>query len=285
MSSFPIKKIIQISCGEHNYLALSSKGEIYGWRYNEWGQVGCGQTREKCVLIPIKIDISIPIKFIYCSLPNHTFVVDIEGSVYYWGRNYKYGIQWIPKKMILKNVIKISGIKWSDDYFILNESGKVSMYNFYENKIMCEIIVGLKVNDIFNYLCETEECVHKFDRWKSMNELKNEFKRTNFVNFYDYYSAIYNTTYKTIHVKSEQSYGQEVKYLTTKEIEINPEYNSQTNENLLVIRDNNVFERKFQNSFNLMKKIGSGSFGEVLMVEEITTDDLVAIKKIRIQSK
>ena len=105
--------------------------------------------------------------------------------------------------------------------------------------------------------------------------------KTNFINFYDYFSSKHNITYKTIHVKSEESYGQEVKYLTTKEIQINREYNRQTDDNILVIRDKNVFERKFRNSFNLMNRIGSGAFGEVVMVKERATDDLFAIKKLK----
>ena len=54
---------------------------------------------------------------------------------------------------------------------------------------------------------------------------------------------------------------------------------------ILVIVNNFLRQRKFQSSFSLMRKIGEGAFGEVFMVKERTTDDLFAIKKIRIQSK
>ena len=66
---------------------------------------------------------------------------------------------------------------------------------------------------------------------------------------------------------------------------MNPEYNRQTNENVLVLIDKNVFDRKFQNSFSVIEMIGSGSFGEVFKVKERTTEDSMAIKRIKIQSK
>ena len=111
------------------------------------------------------------------------------------GEKSKNEIQWKPIKMILKNVIKINKVIFKDcDYIILKQIGKVLCYNSDENKIMFEIIVGLKVNDIFENLFETEECVYEFD-------LENEVKKINFVNFYDYFSSIHKLlrVYKTIH--------------------------------------------------------------------------------------
>jgi hypothetical protein len=162
---------------------------------------------------------------------------------------------------------------------VLEETGKVFIYCFYQNKIIREIIVGLKFKDIYFDLCETDQGVYQFDY------CNNDLKKTNFINFYDYYSSEENKTYKTIHIKTEETYGQKVKYLTTKEIQLNPEYNRQTNENVLVLIDKNVFDRKFQNSFSVIKMIGSGSFGEVFKVKERTTEDSMAIKRIKIQSK
>ena len=183
--------------------------------------------------------------------------------------------------MILKNVIKINKVIFKDcDYIILKQIGKVLCYNSDENKIMFEIIVGLKVNDIFENLFETEECVYEFDLEK------NEVKKTNFVNFYHYFSSIQKLlrVYKTIDVNIEENNGQEVKYLTTKEIQLNPEYNPQTNENILIFRDKNVFDRKFNNSFQLIgDRIGEGSFGVVFRVKERKNQDLFAIKTIEMR--
>ena len=144
----------------------------------------------------------------------------------------------------------------------MEETGKSFVYSFDENKIIRQMIVELKVNDISENLCQTEEYVYQMD-----NNFEKIYFKTNFINFYDYYSSKENITYKTIYIKTEESYGQEVKYLTTKEIQFNPEYNRQTNEKLLILIHKSVFDRKFQNSFNIIKTIGSGSFGEVFVKE------------------
>ena len=274
---FTDKNIIQISCGTAYYLALSSNGTVFEWGLNYEGLVGKGKNKEENVLVPKVIKISMPIKFIDCS-DDISFAVDIEGSGYYWGLTSKEIVS-RPKKLCIDHVKKIQKhpCTVSNECILLKECGKVVFFNFVEN---IEIIVGLKVNDIFNDLCETEDCVQRIDFDKGV------MNKTNFINFYDYFSSKYKKFCNTIHVKTEDIDGQGFKYLTIKEIQLNPEYNRQTNvENVLVLNDRNVFDRKFQKSFNMIKKIGEGSFGEVFMANERTTQDLVAIKRIRIQGK
>ena len=65
---------------------------------------------------------------------------------------------------------------------------------------------------------------------------------------------------------------------------MNPEYNPQINENILILSDKNVFNKKFQNSYNVIKKIGEGGFGLVIMVKEKTTEEYFAIKRIEMRS-
>jgi alpha-tubulin suppressor-like RCC1 family protein len=45
--------IMDVSCGEHHCLAISNKGEIFSWGYNEYGQIGNGNSENQ--LTPIKI--------------------------------------------------------------------------------------------------------------------------------------------------------------------------------------------------------------------------------------
>ena len=242
---------------------------------------GCGNICEVDVIVPKLIDshlfeILLPIKFIDCN-DNHSFAVDIEGGVSYWGR-IGCDIQWTPTKLNVNNVMKINSL---DECIILKETGKLFVYSFSENIIIEEIIVGFKVEDISRNLYETEECVYR--RESDEFEIKI-IKKTNFINFYDYYSSEENITYKTIHIKTEENNGQVVKYLTTKEIQLNPEYNRQTNEELLVFKEKNVFDTKFHNSFQLIgDRIGEGSFGEVFRVKERKTQDLFAIKRIEMR--
>ena len=269
--------ILQIICDWKHCLALSSKGKIYGWGCNAEGQVGCGKrARRNYVLVPKIIVFEVAIKYIETSGYVST-AIDINGNAFYWGNTSK-GIQWKTKKMFVEGVNKIK-VSWAskDQGVILNESGKVFVYSFTADKIIFEIIVGLKVVDIIYFLCQTQESVHRLIHKKGVSE------KLNFINFYEYYSSEENTTYKTIDVMTEQSYGQKVKYLTTKEIQLNPEYNRQTNEELLILKDKNVFNKKHENSFAMIKILGQGSFGEVGMVKEKLTDDFFAIKKIEIK--
>ena len=62
---------------------------------------------------------------------------------------------------------------------------------------------------------------------------------------------------------------------------MNNENNRQTNENILALKDENVFNRKFQKSFNVLKKIGKGAFGEVFMGKERSNGDMVANQNTR----
>ena len=38
------KKVVQVACGSHHTMALTSDGDIYAWGQNSSGQVGCGST-------------------------------------------------------------------------------------------------------------------------------------------------------------------------------------------------------------------------------------------------
>ena len=264
---FSNKNIIKISCHRNHSLALSSNGKVYGWGHNgsyfseeEW----CGKT-----LVPMEIQFEYPIKYITGSA-FLSFAIDINGNAFYWGKSLNE-IQWKANKMNVNNVKKIQNFE--NQCIVLKESGKVFVYSFDENLIIFEIIVGLKVNDIFKNLCQTEECVYQLEKETKV------LKKTNFINFYDYSPKL-----KTIHVKTEENNGQVVKYLTNREIQLNPEYNRQTNEELLVFKDNNVFDRKFHNSFEIIgEKIGEGSFGEVFRVKEIRSQDIFAIKRIEMR--
>ena len=182
--------------------------------------------------------------------------------------------------MIINNVKSLQKIESQNECIVLKESGNVFIYEL-DQGLITEIVLDFQVIDLFYdyhaYLFEISEGILKFDVETRV------VKNLNHANFYDYYSSENNITYKTIHVKSETNDGQEVKYLTTKEIQLNPEYNRQTNENVLVFEEKNVFNRKFQNIFVPIKRLGKGSFGKVFKVVEKTTRDMFAIKKIKMK--
>ena len=257
-------KIIEIDCGFKHCLALSSEGIVYGWGRNTEGQLGCDHNQVKCILIPAVIQFDIPIKLIH-SFYDLSFAVDINGNAFYWGKRSKQ-IQLKPKKMS-EEVIKLNNLS-TDECIVLKESGKVFVYSFEENKIMREIIIGLKVTDIVWNLFETEDCVQQID------EKTGDLVKTNFINFYDYFSTKHNKTYKTIHVNSEETEGQVVKYLITKEIQF------ESHKNQLIFTDKHVFDRKFQKSLKAIRLIGSGRYGKVYEVMDKINSDLFAIKRV-----
>ena len=51
----------------------------------------------------------------------------------------------------------------SNKCFILTNCGKVFLFNSDKNEILFEIIVGLKVNHIYSYSCQTEQGIYFMD--------------------------------------------------------------------------------------------------------------------------
>ena len=205
----------------------------------------------------------------------------MNGNAYYWGQTSKV-IQWKPKKMFVNNVKTLQKIESQNECIVLEESGKVFIYEL-EQGLIYEIVLDVQVIDLFYdyhaYLFEISEGIQKFDVETKVST------KLNHANFYDYYSSENNITYKTIHVKSETNDGQEVKYLTIKEIQLNPEYNRQPNEDLLVLIDKNISDKKFQNKYHVIKSIDQGTYGQVFKVGERETGCLFAIKKIQMKGK
>ena len=143
---------LHTSCSQ---FALSSAfGKVYGLESNKKGRVDIVENREEYVLVPELIDFETPIKFIACSR-NHSIAVDINGKAFFWGKTSN-GIQWKPMKMNVKDVKKIQNISEKNECFVLNESGKVFLYSLNDNKIVFEITVDMRIDNIFDDICETE---------------------------------------------------------------------------------------------------------------------------------
>ncbi|XP_054154012.1 E3 ubiquitin-protein ligase HERC2-like, partial [Oppia nitens] len=78
------KCIINITCGSHHSLALSSDGTVYGWGHNLYGQCGCGQLMKyidspTCVIFPANTIIKSIYSYNWCS-----FAITSDGLVYSW---------------------------------------------------------------------------------------------------------------------------------------------------------------------------------------------------------
>jgi hypothetical protein len=78
------ERIVMISCGEWHSLALTECGRIFGWGYNESGQLG---VEIKCSHKPIIIEMNdLKIKKICCGF-NHSLLLSCDGDIYAFGSN------------------------------------------------------------------------------------------------------------------------------------------------------------------------------------------------------
>ncbi|MBP9489374.1 hypothetical protein KBE88_01255, partial [Candidatus Saccharibacteria bacterium] len=86
---FEGKTISQISAGSGHSLALDSEGQIYAWGYNDYGQLGNGDTTSSNT--PVKVDASGVLAGKTISQISaggaHSLALDSEGQIYAWGYN------------------------------------------------------------------------------------------------------------------------------------------------------------------------------------------------------
>lgn len=81
------KKVVEVACGSHHSLALTSDGEVYAWGQNNCGQVGSGSTTNQPS--PRKVTACISGRrtlVIACGQTSSMAVLD-NGEVYGWGYN------------------------------------------------------------------------------------------------------------------------------------------------------------------------------------------------------
>lgn len=79
------KKIQAISGGWRHTFALDTDGRLYGWGWNKFGQVGCGNTEDQNSpqLVDALVDQTVTI--VQCGW-RHTIAMTDRGNVYSWGR-------------------------------------------------------------------------------------------------------------------------------------------------------------------------------------------------------
>ncbi|XP_013780686.1 RCC1 and BTB domain-containing protein 1-like [Limulus polyphemus] len=81
------RKVVEVACGSHHSIALTSDGEVYAWGQNNCGQVGSGSTTNQ--LTPRKVTAGIGCRrctAIACGQTSSMAVLD-NGEVYGWGYN------------------------------------------------------------------------------------------------------------------------------------------------------------------------------------------------------
>ena len=76
-----------IESGYEDYFVIDSHGTSYSWGYNEYGDLGVGDTSSK--KLPTPLDTNVTFKDI-SSFYSHSLAVTKDGAVYAWGDN-SYG--------------------------------------------------------------------------------------------------------------------------------------------------------------------------------------------------
>ena len=141
-------KIVKISFGYDNCLALNDKGEVYSWGNNNYGKLGIGMDDLILFPFPKKIKKLEKIEKIICG-NNHSLVLDKNNDLWAWGSGTSgelgngYLINSIfPRKVDFINRIgKIKKISLGACHsLILDDRGDI--YGFGENKF-CQISSNL----------------------------------------------------------------------------------------------------------------------------------------------
>ena len=280
IKSFKFKPIViqEISCGSFHTLVLTKEGLLYGWGWNEGGQIGIyndkwkgdSQSRrldknlENYIFIrqPKEIEYfsknRIKIKSILCSI-EQSFILT-EEYVYSFGSNsnYRLGhelianneIVFIPKRIKSLNNIDIKSIGFSREntYFLTTDGFLYFCGSFNQKKIkLTKIESEIKFNDLYSkdgITIAINDYSNEIFEFRS-----NSINKTEFSNIFDFYA---NITHKEVNIG-----------FTYKTTSIN----------------GFGFQR-----FNKLYTIGSGSFGSVIKVKDQIYQNIYAIKIIGISN-
>jgi alpha-tubulin suppressor-like RCC1 family protein len=93
VNGFNNERVVMISCGYWNSMALTECGHVYSWGWNKFGQLGIGNTvhsnEPKFVAVIDKNKSNVFIEKISCGL-EHSLLLSSDGFIYAFGLN-KYG--------------------------------------------------------------------------------------------------------------------------------------------------------------------------------------------------
>ena len=293
--NFSSECIVQLSCGNSHCLALTTDGKVYGWGSNKFGQIGCGKGKGDKITSPLHLDIfpQFPVKTIYCS-DNQSYALTIDGLVYSWGSNYysflgheldRSECVYEPKRIL--NIPKIIRVCHSStgSYFLTNEK-QIYFCGYLKddnNEHSIQKLPKLLKSELeFSSLYSSffYPLISHFE-WKLGSEMKithhytkclsiygkrvyelngNEILETKYKSLFYYYSQKFGSTYKTIHIKSDQTFvGKDLKDL----------------------QKYKIFDKYFKNCYEM----GSGGFGTLFKVEDKFNQQNFAVKRIPLKGQ
>ena len=274
---FSSESVIQLSCGAYHSLALTDEGKVYGWGSNKYGQIGCGKQNYDKITSPLHLDIfpQFSVKLILCS-DYESYVLTNNGLVYSWGWNrycclgHELGRNecvFEPKPIMnIRNVVSICHsrhILYANTYFLTNDKELYfcGYFNDENNhpaiqKLPKLLNIDLKLTSLHSISNSSSTKSTAFNEENIFEFFANEIKETHYNSYFEYYSKECQISYKTIHIKSDQTFdGNDLKDLQN-------------------------YIKNFEKGFIICKELGSGGFGTVYKVKDRLHKENFAVKKV-----
>ncbi|PSC72205.1 ultraviolet-B receptor UVR8 [Micractinium conductrix] len=99
------KRVVRVACGAEHSVCSTDEGEVFGWGWGRYGNVGDGETQDRHTPTKAKGLEGVKVAQVACGW-RHSIAVDEAGSMYTWGWN-SYGQlghgdridQYIPKRV------------------------------------------------------------------------------------------------------------------------------------------------------------------------------------------
>jgi hypothetical protein len=296
--------INDMSCGAKHTLVLTSSGNIYGWGWNKFGQIGYGSHCEY-QLIPFKMNglISEKFKAISCGA-YHSMALTKDGRVFCCGYNAfgQLGDRILTDSHKLKpihmNNIIIEKISCGFSHSILL-SNKEEIYvfgNYYNNELdikesepqklysykFCDIATHWS-QDFFSAL-SMNQIYYIWGQFEPKGGIEYEPKQTTYKSFNEIFINYWQITYQSIEGMSSQSENDSID--NKKSLEIKRESHNSKEFDCKADKFMNFGEKFIRNgyyerNFDEKQKIGEGSYGQVFEVSfKNQVNKSFAIKKI-----
>jgi hypothetical protein len=248
VKGFNNERVVMISCGEFYSMALTECGHVYSWGWNEFGQLGIGNTVDsnepKLVAVIDENKCNVFIEKISCG-SKHSLLLSSDGYIYAFGRNYEgeLGNQ-KEENESSPHRIKIE-TKFVD----------ISSHWFYNGGIS----IALSQNGIY------------YNWGKCGEEIIRTPKPTNFESFVEIYAEYLKITKKAINFGEQNSVPslKAIKNEAASDKAVN-RFNPQPNETLSI----------YKSEFKELELIGSGGFGKVCKVINRLDKQQYAVKII-----
>ncbi len=241
--------IIAISCGSLHSIALTEKGSVFTWGFNNNGQLGLGNTRN--LSKPKLIEREWNISKIGCG-QIHSLLLTTDGCLYVFGKTY----------------LKYRGSK------------KIPMIINYNEHQFTDIASNISYS--FSVVQSKDHKCFRFGKFGT--EKISSITSTPYKSIVDYYAKEYNITVGTIVIKEEInqfSDMNESKYFRF-EKDISYRTNKSFGVKSIITNISNESSRYFDD-FEEIECIGRGGFGSVYKVKNKLDDRFYAIKKVNFE--